>query len=583
MSYVPRRYEEIVRDLLTTLTGGTVRESVPVPDSPGPITLPRLLDRPVRRVSHLEGVTLVGQGENEKEIPYRFTSADFELIATSGDDSQKDAIIFRDEGRLPAPGSTLLVNYYPVQTNPVPLTDLNVGSVVRTLMETAARELALTYLQLDQVYKAAFLETAEGSALDKVVALVGVRRLLAGHPVVKIRFTRQAGAGGRITVPAGTPVTNQAGDRYLTLEALTLEPGETTRQVMAGGEGPGTAVVAEGELDRLEVAIAGVSAVSNPEPARQLSAPETDDELRRRAPGALHGVVRGTVDALRFGLLSVPGVKDVTIIEAPNGVAGEVRLEIAYSQEDDETRQLVDQRIRELRPAGIRVIYGEAVRKRVSARIALTLAGAGLSGAELSDINAGVEQRIKDYMTALPPGDAGGGVKVRRAKLLALVLQDDRIVDAAVLLLPEGEAESEELTLAAGQVLEVVTPFDFETPAYEQALGAEPAITALISIVVPLHLAAGVTQAAATEAITLATDSYLNGRGPESPLTVDSYIAAIRDDTRYAVVRAEVVATVETADGRFLQLTDGLGDYQPAPNEKLQRQALDIAVKEGLV
>lgn len=575
MSYVPRTYEETVRDLLTTLTGGTVRESLTVPPGEGALVLEKLRDRPVARVSHLEGRISVGTGAAAREIPYRFTAADFELVASNGD-GQPDAIRFREGGRRPVPGSTLLVNYYPVQADPAPLTDLNVGSVTRTLVETIARELALSYLHLEQVYNSAFLDTAEGSSLDKVVALVGLRRLAAGHPVAKVQFSRQAATPGRITVPAGTPVTDAAGNRYLTLGAITLEPNEKSREVLAGGETPATAAVEQGKLDRLEVLIAGISSVTNPQPARQLSAAETDEALRLRARSALHGVVRGTVDALRFGLLSIPGVKDVALTEAPNGVPGEVQIQVAYADDRPEVHAAVARTIDELRPAGIRVLSGEAGRLRLSVRVQLTLAGAGLPPAELAALTRAAEERLAGYLGGVSPGGA-----VRRAKLLSLVLQDDRVVDAAVTLLPQGAPAAEELTLESGKILEVVRPFEFPAPTFEQQPGAQPAVTSTANLDLPLRLVAGVTQAQAQAAIGLAVDAFLATRGPEAPVSVDRLVAAVRDDTRYAIVRAEALLTLETHDGRFMQLTDGTGEYVPAANETVRKGTVALEVREG--
>ena len=77
----------------------------------------------------------------------------------------------------------MIVNYYPIQTPPVPLTDLNVGSVTRTMLETIAREMAMVYLDLDFVYKSAFIDSAEGGSLDRVVALVGVS---ASRPATRL-------------------------------------------------------------------------------------------------------------------------------------------------------------------------------------------------------------------------------------------------------------------------------------------------------------------------------------------------------------------------------------------------------------
>ena len=136
LAFEPRDYTAIVRDLLTTLTGGTVAEQAVVPVS-GPVELTKLASRPFRRVSFLEG--RYDAGGEERVI--RFTEADFELADRDGD-GMLDAIVFRPQGRSPIPGSIVSVNYYPVQlASPVPLTDLNVGSVIRTLLETVGREL----------------------------------------------------------------------------------------------------------------------------------------------------------------------------------------------------------------------------------------------------------------------------------------------------------------------------------------------------------------------------------------------------------------------------------------------------------
>jgi len=43
-----------------------------------------------------------------------------------------------------------------------PLTDTSEGSVVRTLLEAFARELAVCYEQLHKVYRYGYLDTAEG-------------------------------------------------------------------------------------------------------------------------------------------------------------------------------------------------------------------------------------------------------------------------------------------------------------------------------------------------------------------------------------------------------------------------------------
>jgi hypothetical protein len=128
--------------------------------------------------------------------------------------------------------------------------------------------------------------------------------------------------------------------------------------------------------------------------------------------------------------------------------------------------------------------------------------------------------------------------------------------------------------LQPGQVLDVVRPFTIPAPTAEQA-GPVIATVADVDLVLPIHLLPGVTLESATSAITLAVDSHLAGRGPADPLTVDGIAAAVRDDTRYGLVRELVTVLVEH-QGRFVQLVDGQGSYTPGPAETLRRRGLDV-------
>jgi len=571
MSFLPRTYEEIVRDLLTTLTSGTVREQVKILETSGQRITEKLSHRPVRRVPFLEEIRIDEQGKRTK---IRYTGADYELFASDGSDNNFDTIRFRKGKQQPDTASILSVNYYPVSADPTPLTDLNVGSVVRTLMETFARELVLNDLSLDFIYKSAYLETATGPSLDKVVALVGVQRLPAGYPTVKVRFSRNPASPGRITIPAGTAIVDAKSNRYLTLEVLVLEPYESSREVLAAGEKPGTGEVAAGELNRLETLIAGIAQVTNVKESSKSSAAESDDDLRRRAAGALHGVMRGTVNALHYGLLSIPGVKSVNIVEFPNGIAGEVRVEVSYSEDSPEVRVLVADRIRELRPAGIRVISGEAAKRPLEVQIDLTLTGKGVAQAELETLKESVEAAVAKYLADLPPGGSA-----RQARMSALLLADVRIADARVRLIVPGKEAQENISLENNEVFEVKKPFSFaQITAEEQAL--KTAAISRATFYLPLHLVAGVTEAQTHSAIEAALTAYLTSRTPSAPVSVDTLAASIRDDSRYALVRDEVTITVEKGD-TFMQLADGQGQYAPAAGETVEKQAVHLDIREG--
>jgi uncharacterized phage protein gp47/JayE len=581
VTFTARRYDEIVRDLLTTLTGGTAHETLRVPPNTPLLILPK---HPVRRVSHAEGrievpVVSIDPVTKKKivtivERDYRFTEADFELISTTSNDEDKDAIRFREKGRRPVPGTMLTINYYPVRSEPVPLTDVTVGSVVRTLLETVGFELALTYQQLEQVYKSAFVDTAEGASLDRVVALAGITRFPGGFPVARLRFSRRPGTSGSVTIPAGTPVTDQEGNRYLTTLAVTMAPGESTREVLAAGETAATPEVAENTLQFLELVIAGISDVTNPEPSRKLAAPENDSDLRQRARGALRGAMRGTVDAIRFGLIALDGVNDVTVTEDPDD-PGTIGVSVAFSDDSEEVKERVRQRLDELRPAGIVVRLGGVKKVTATVAIDLTLAGATLPAAEIEDIRKTAEAKIVTALKGIAPGGTA-----RKAPLIAALLGDPRIVDAKLAITINGAPAADPFVLDASAMLDVATPVTI-TIAFE-ITAVPPATVSKVTMALPIHLVGAATATEAIAAIDAAVTTYLTTRGGTggAALTVDSLVGAIRDDTRYAIVRGEVLVTVENA-ATFLQLTDGVGTYTPGMNETLEAEDVTTDIREG--
>jgi len=570
MSFIARTYEEVVRDLLTTTTGGTVRETATATlDAEGKMDAIRLHQRPVKRISHVEE-RRVNLDNTEEKI--RFTPADYQLVASDGSDAL-DSLEFRKTGNKPHNGSELTINYYPVTTEPVPLTDLNVGSVTRTLMESFSRELAMSELQMEYVYNSAFLETATGGSLDKVVTLIGMKRFASGHAVATVRFNRNPSAPGKLTIPTGTVVTDADNNRYKTTIELVLEAGESSREVLVAATTPSTPEVEANTL-RLETLVAGVGSVGNPKPARNLSAPESDEALRNRAKGALQGVSFGTVNALKYGVLSIPGIKAVTVTEFPNDIPGEVLLDIAYGEDTPDVRAEVNEKIRQFKPAGIRVLTAEADILEVRVSVELTLAGTGVAESGIAALRTGVESAIGDYLEKLEPGS-----QARRAQMASQVLADTRIVDCRITLIPGEQAAVEALSLSSNQIIEVIRPFEFPLIESED-LPAPLARLVVISAMVPYLPDAGTTQAEAEASLLLAYNSFIRSRSANNVITVDALATALRDDSRYALIREDIILTVEVEE-TFLQLSDGLGSFTPQDSDNISSGDASFSLTEG--
>ena len=155
------------------------------------------------------------------------------------------------------------------------LTDATAGSVVRTLLEAFARELAVAYEQLDTVYRYAYLDTAEGTALDRVVALLGLERMPMGFLVGSVAFSRATPTLADIAIPAGTAVAGRGVPLVQTVAEAVLIAGQRTvlADVRSIDRPKDAKSVAAAALTLMPRPIAGIEQVSNPAPliVRQLA------------------------------------------------------------------------------------------------------------------------------------------------------------------------------------------------------------------------------------------------------------------------------------------------------------------------
>ena len=244
---------------------------------------------------------------------------------------------------------------------PPPLTDRNPGSVTRTLAESFAREYAVLSLQLEQVYDAAFLDTASGRDLDAVVSLLGLTRRTQQFARGEIVLSRSSPAAGDIHVPIGTLVSS-ADAPVVTVETIddaTLRRGtlSVAAPVQALVEGAGGVAVA-GTLRVVHRPILGIESVTNPEPMSFASAGETDDALRRRARVGLDAAGRSTVRAVVGALTTVEGVReqDVRVDEDHNAHPGVVKVTVAADLDPARSAQAA-RALEDARPAGVRFIH----------------------------------------------------------------------------------------------------------------------------------------------------------------------------------------------------------------------------------
>jgi len=568
VSFVDRRYPDIVRDLLTNLTQGVSGELYRVTYDPNerPLQVPDVVlkRRPVKRVSVVEGF-IAGAAPGDPPVPYIFSLNDYELVPDPSDPEDLSTLRFLPFGKKPAPDTDLRVNYYPRTTDPAPITDLNVGSVARTLLEAFAKEQAILYAQLNLAYDSAFVETATGSSLDRVVALLGYRRFRAGRPVGTVLFTRRAGAVGEITIPAGTPITDTSDKvRYETVESRLMRAGETTAEVAVRGSTENSPPVDANVLTVIQRAIAGLDTVVNERSTSRATDDESDVELRARARDALLSSNKGTIGALRNGLLQLPEVRDVKIIEMPNGVAGEVAIQVSLAPgagaPGDELPAAVKARIEELRPAGIRILQRKAGSTDLAAKVQLTLAGSQLSQAAIGAL----QEQVKKTLAA-EIAKRGVGDKIRIKPLVAAVLKDERIVDANILLAEKNgaaPAASVDFEPAAGAAVQL-EPADigFEPPLFDQPLPAGETLAVDVSAKITVLLQSGVSAEQARALLTTKLKSAFASVPADTSIDVDFLLNALRDDANYSIDPMKLQVTLTSAQ-QFVEIMQGSASFR---------------------
>lgn len=328
------------------------------------------------------------------------------------------------------------------------LTDYHEGSVVRSLFESFAIELAMLYEQLDLVYQAGYVDTAEAANLDRVVAVLGIKRNEPDYATGEVVFTRDPGSNEALIIPAGTLVTTEEDDNqdppkkaYLTIEEVVLAVGETTVTANVQAESRGREMTTESDtVVVMPRPVPGVKYVSNPRPIRFLGSDrESDDELRQRAKQGLLASGRASNTAIENALLGLPGVRAVRIKEDPQR-PGVIQLYVDGLTERNHS--LVQQRVDEVRAAGIYAAISPAqpIRLNVVMRIAVDLR---IKGEEREAVERQVTDAVEGFLNRLPMGQP-----LLFAQLTAEVLGVKGVVDLedfriAAERRPEGAAAAE--------------------------------------------------------------------------------------------------------------------------------------------
>lgn len=311
-----------------------------------------------------------------------------------------------------------------------PVTDTNVGSISRTLVESISREISIMYEQMEAAYNAGFIDTAKGPALDMVVAILGVQRKSAQYATGSVTFSRRK-ATQDVTIPRGTRVSTVSSNPrevgvFASTFTLTLPRGRNEIEVPVRAVTPGKEGMADFETVRkLESPIIGIDKVLNKKPTTIGTERETDEELRARAKAVILSAGKTTVESIRNAVIAIPGIRGVTITDMPEGVPGEIDVIIdGLDLTDRESRPylLVEEVIERVRPAGIRVNIRSTTIVRTEMIVFVNLTDTARTDEEADRASDSIRDSITDFIISLKCGE-----NIIRNKLIAALFENENI------------------------------------------------------------------------------------------------------------------------------------------------------------
>jgi uncharacterized phage protein gp47/JayE len=171
MPVAKKDYQQITMDILNQITGEELSEELVYKDR-APYTFSKF---PVSKIIEVTGTSKEGTKAYHENSDYRLTG---------------NALEWLPDGEKPAKGDAFKVKYRFASSTGI--SDLNPGSVVRTLVESVSREIEYLYEQLHAAYLSGFIESAENEALDMTVALLGLKRKAPQPSSGKVTFGRSS-------------------------------------------------------------------------------------------------------------------------------------------------------------------------------------------------------------------------------------------------------------------------------------------------------------------------------------------------------------------------------------------------------
>lgn len=207
------------------------------------------------------------------------------------------------------------------------ISNINPGSVLRTIVEAFAESEDIANYYIEYVYRCMNIDNCYGDDLDRSVTILGLVRETSKAAVGEITlFTGDSPAEYDIEIPYGTIVStrpNRDGEVtefYISDADRVLKAGESSIKVAVTCTEPGLVYIPAGAIDILSQSLQGINSIVNENIISGGRDVETDEEFRERIKNIRETLGKCTDEAIEAAVNQVSGVTSVNVIDRYNGV-----------------------------------------------------------------------------------------------------------------------------------------------------------------------------------------------------------------------------------------------------------------------
>jgi uncharacterized phage protein gp47/JayE len=207
------------------------------------------------------------------------------------------------------------------------LSNINPGSVLRTLVEVLSENEDIANYYLEYVYKCMNIDNCSGDDLDRSVKILGLVREPSKVAVGEITlYTGDTPAEYDIEIPYGYIVStrpNKNGEVtefYISDTNRNLKAGESEIKVAITCTEPGLIYIPAGAINIMSQSLQGINSIINENAINGGRDNESDEEFRERIKSVRETFGKCTNKAIETAVDQIPGVTKSTVYDMYQGI-----------------------------------------------------------------------------------------------------------------------------------------------------------------------------------------------------------------------------------------------------------------------